>query len=255
MTQPYEFQPQHSGLDRLSGNVASQRIALQINGGALLYGTATPSVEGFDGDFYLRTSTSFIYGPKAAGVWPDGTSLVGATGPAGPIGPVGATGLQGPVGPTGAVGPVGPAGATGPVGNIGPQGPQGTTGSIGPAGTDGKTVRSGSGVPSNGLGVDGDFYVNIAANTIYGPKTAGAWGASTSLVGPAGATGPQGPIGVTGPAGNTGAQGAVGPQGPIGITGPTGATGPQGQAGPQGPVGPPGSDGNAIYFAIALGGA
>jgi hypothetical protein len=71
-------------------------------------------------------------------------------------------------------------------------GPQGATGTTGSAGVDGKTVRSGSGVPSNGLGVDGDFYINTAANTIYGPKASGVWGSSTSLVGPQGTTGANG---------------------------------------------------------------
>jgi hypothetical protein len=53
-------------------------------------------------------------------------------------------------------------------------------------GVDGKTVRSGSGAPAAELGVDGDFYINTAANTLYGPKTTGAWGSATSLVGPQG---------------------------------------------------------------------
>ncbi|MBK8686277.1 MAG: collagen-like protein [Bacteroidetes bacterium] len=59
--------------------------------------------------------------------------------------------------------------------------------------------------------MNGDFYINTATNQIFGPKTAGAWGSGTSLVGPAGATGatgPQGPIGLTG---------ATGPQGPTGL--------------------------------------
>ena len=54
-------------------------------------------------------------------------------------------------------------------------------------------ILSGTGVPSAGLGVDGDFYIDTAANDIYGPKTAGAWGSATDLVGP---QGPAGPIGV-----------------------------------------------------------
>jgi len=32
-------------------------------------------------------------------------------------------------------------------------------------------------------GVDGDFYINTAANTIFGPKAAGVWGSGTSIVG------------------------------------------------------------------------
>jgi hypothetical protein len=67
----------------------------------------------------------------------------------------------------------------------------------GAAGTDGKTVRSGSGAPSAGLGVDGDFYIDTAADTIYGPKDSGSWGSPTSLVGP---TGPAVPLSSTAPA-------------------------------------------------------
>ena len=70
-------------------------------------------------------------------------------------------------------------------------------------GTNENMVWRGSGVPSVGLGANGDFYINTAANTIYGPKTAGVWGSATSLVGPTGATGATGAQGNTGPAGPT----------------------------------------------------
>ena len=65
------------------------------NGNGILSGTAAPTTEGVDGDFYIRTTTNFIYGPKAAGVWPAGVSLVG---------PTGATGATGATGPAGADG-------------------------------------------------------------------------------------------------------------------------------------------------------
>ena len=87
-------------------------------------------------------------------------------------------------------------------------------GGSGTPGADGKSVLNGAGVPSNGLGNDGDFYINTAANTIYGPKAGGVWGAATSLVGPQGATGA---------AGATGAQGPQGDQGPQGIPGTSGS--------------------------------
>lgn len=77
------------------------------DGNTVLYGTAAPTTEGVDGDFYIRTTTNFIYGPKAGGVWPSGTSIVG------PTGATGATGATGPAGPTGATGATGPAGANG----------------------------------------------------------------------------------------------------------------------------------------------
>lgn len=53
----------------------------------------------------------------------------------------------------------------------------------------GNTVLNGSGAPSSGLGNNGDFYIDTTATAIYGPKTAGAWGSSTSLIGSGGGGG------------------------------------------------------------------
>ena len=50
------------------------------DGKTVLYGTVAPTTEGVDGDFYIRTTTNYIYGPKASGTWPSGTSLVGPAG-------------------------------------------------------------------------------------------------------------------------------------------------------------------------------
>jgi hypothetical protein len=51
------------------------------------YGAGAPSSGlGVDGDFYINTNTDTLYGPKASGVWPAGTSLVGPAGPQGPAG-------------------------------------------------------------------------------------------------------------------------------------------------------------------------
>lgn len=77
----------------------------------------------------------------------------------------------------------GGGGATGPPG---PEGPEGPVGPAGPDGADGKTVRNGSGAPAGGLGVDGDFYIDTAADDLYGPKSGGAWGSPVSLIGPMG---------------------------------------------------------------------
>lgn len=53
-------------------------------GTSLLYGSVAPSgLTGNDGDFYIDTVTNYLYGPKAAGVWPAGTPLTAGTGPAG----------------------------------------------------------------------------------------------------------------------------------------------------------------------------
>jgi microcystin-dependent protein len=106
--------------------------------------------------------------------------LTGATGP------TGLTGATGPQGPQGDVGPTGPAGATGATG---PTGATGATGATGPAGADGKTVLNGTGAPGSGIGVDGDFYIDTATETIYGPKSGGVWGSGTSLIGPQGPAG------------------------------------------------------------------
>lgn len=60
-------------------------------------------------------------------------------------------------------------------------------GPAGAAGTNGATVLSGTVNPTAATGANGDFYINTATNTIFGPKATGAWPATgTSLVGPAG---------------------------------------------------------------------
>jgi len=81
------------------------------NGTAVLNGTTPPTtVIGVNGDFYINTATNILYGPKAGGTWPAGTSLVG---PTGPIGTSGATGPQGPIGLTGATGFISSGSASG----------------------------------------------------------------------------------------------------------------------------------------------
>ena len=85
-------------------------------------------------------------------------------------------------------------------------------------GADGKTVLNGTVDPTT-EGVDGDFYINTTSYTVFGPKTGGAWGAGTSIIGP------------QGPAGTDGADGAQGPQGIQGIQGPAGTDGIDGDPG------------------------
>lgn len=120
--------------------------------GFLWTGDGPPASEiGDDGDLYFDTTAWAAYGPKAAGVWGAGTSLIGPqgvqgeTGPQGEQGPQGIqgpqgvqgeTGPQGPKGDTGAQGPKGDKGDTGPQGPQGIQGPQGETGPQGPQGED-----------------------------------------------------------------------------------------------------------------------
>lgn len=85
-------------------------------------------------------------------------------------------------------------------------------------------MRNGTGAPSAGLGVDGDFYIDTEADVIYGPKTSGAWGSPTSLIGPQGPQGETGPQGEQGETGATGATGEQGPQGDPGEGVPAGGT-------------------------------
>ena len=134
-------------------------------------------------------------------------------------------------------------------------------------GTVGNTILNGVVNPTSpDLGQVGDFYINTATSTIFGPKMAispywpaagielsgGAGGSGlpgptgdTGPAGPAGEAGPQGPAGVAGPAGVPGPQGEQGLQGNVGAAGPAGAIGPQGPAGPTGPAGAAGPQGPA----------
>jgi hypothetical protein len=54
------------------------------NGKTILNGTSNPNAAiGTPGDFYLNTATSQLFGPKIAGEWGSGVSLIGPQGPAG----------------------------------------------------------------------------------------------------------------------------------------------------------------------------
>jgi hypothetical protein len=57
------------------------------------------------------------------------------------------------------------------------------------AGGSGNSLHSGSGAPDDSLGANGDFYIDITATALYGPKSADAWPAGISLVGPPGGGG------------------------------------------------------------------
>ena len=111
------------------------------------------------------------------------------------------------------------------------------------------TIRSGAGVPSTKVGVNGDFYIDLNTMNFYGPKKINRWPLPTSLRGPAGAVGPSGVDGKNGStvnatAGTAGSNGAAGPAGPKGDTGATGATGSSsGSAGAKGDTGAAGATG------------
>ena len=223
----------NTGDQDLSGYATTTQLATKANASDVTAGLANKvdkeNGKGLSSNDYTtaeKTKLAAISGNVAGPQGPAGPTglpgAVGATGPAGPqgvagpagndgaVGPQGATGAQGPIGltgPAGATGPQGPIGLTGPSGNDGAVGPQGVTGAQGPigaAGANGKTVINGSTDPAAGTGQDGDFYINTATNTLFGPKVSGAWPSGISLVGPQGATGSAGAQGIQGPTGATG---------------------------------------------------
>lgn len=126
------------------------------------------------------------------------------------------------------------------------------------------TILSGVGAPSNAIGIDGDFYIDIKNSNIYGPKMKKKWPAAISLKGSNGSDGTDGKSGsdgktitnastVAGPSGVQGFQGIpgtpgdIGPKGEQGLRGEVGATGAQGIVGPigvQGPIGLTGATGS-----------
>lgn len=54
-------------------------------------------------------------------------------------------------------------------------GPDGKHFFFGPAAPAGSTVLSGSGAPGGGTGADGNYYFDIDAGQLYGPKASGSW--------------------------------------------------------------------------------
>lgn len=228
------------------------------DGNTILNGVVPPaSFIGVDGDFYIDTSVSRLYGPKVGSSWGSGTSIKGAngtagtpgaTGPTGPTGLTGATGPTGPIGPTGATGPAGNTGATGPIGLTGLTGPQGPIGATGATGIQGNPGVSPGGLtwkgnynPATSYISDDTALYNGSSYWVWNGPVTGvtptANGAQWALLSTGGATGATGPQGLPGSQGATGPAGAQGPIGPIGLTGNTGPTGATGATGIQGPIG------------------
>ena len=187
--------------------------------GATWYsGTSAPSAStGADGDFYLNTSTYDVY-KKASGAWAVSLNIKGATGTTGTAGtngsvwysgstvPASATGTNGDYylytttydvykkssdawsillnikGATGSTGAKGDKGDTGATGDQGPQGVQGVQGIQGQQGTNGSTWYSGTAVPDNSTGVDGDYYFYGSTGDVYN-KSAGVWAVFANIKG------------------------------------------------------------------------
>ena len=102
----------------------------------------------------------------------------------------------------------------------------GTHGKNGRDGQDGNTLLHGMGPPGPQQGRTNDFYIDIKAWHIYGPKRSdGSWSAGVSLTGPPGKRGEDGTDGKDGVDGKNGVDGKDGKDGKIG---PAGERGPRG---------------------------
>jgi hypothetical protein len=188
------------------------------NGYTWYDGVGVPNVAiGIDGDYYLNTSNSDVYN-KITGTWTIILNIQGATGPQGIQGETGAQGQQGTQGIQGNQGIQGETGQQGEQGLQGEQGIQGENGENGTNGTNGYTWYSNSGIPDAGLGVNGDYYLNISNSDIYN-KIANTW---TVVLNIKGTTGSQGIQGIQGATGNTGAKGEQGEAGTNGSNGTNG---------------------------------
>ena len=83
---------------------------------------------------------------------------------------------------------------------------------VGGVGGGGAEILFGSGVPSNGLGADGDAYIDNSAGALYS-KSAGTWSLEVSLKGADGSDGSNGAPGADGSDGSDGIFSAIATQG------------------------------------------
>jgi hypothetical protein len=131
-----------------------------MDGKTVLNGAGAPTTDqGTNGDFYIDTSASAIYGPKTDAGWGNSSSLVGPQGAKGDQGATGTPGSPGATGPQGPQGPPGPAGGDGTadayVGHFGTN----TGGALSATGTEctlgeirltASPARTAGGVPADG---------------------------------------------------------------------------------------------------------
>lgn len=166
-------------------------------GNTILSGSVDPTDSvGNNGDYYINTSTSTLFGPKANGTWPPGVQMGGGTG-SGTGGGVVLTGAGAPANSVGnngdyyldtntwtlygpKVNDVWPAGVTLVTQ---PGGSGGTGGTGGGTAGNGGHILYGSGAPTDDIGVDGDFYFDTTTSTLYGPKAGGKWPTSGVTMG------------------------------------------------------------------------
>ena len=156
-------------------------VAAGADGRTILNGTAAPSSDaGAEGDFFLDTTNSMLYGPKTTSGWGSGVSLIGLTGATGAIGETGATGPQGAKGDTGDTGPQGLQGEKGDTGDTGPQGPIGLTGATGATGAKGDTGDQGIQGEQGPVGPQGEQGPAGSADGFGNNTNWGASGASSN---------------------------------------------------------------------------
>lgn len=178
--------PGEDGTDGVDGAPGTDGTdgAAGAPGSQILTGSGAPDNSlGVENDFYIDTVTGNYY-KKGASVW--GASLGNLKGP---------------------------QGIPGTDGTDGEDGAPGTPGAAGADGADGTNFLSGAGAPSNGLGADGDTYVNVSNGDLY-KKAAGSWGSVIGNV-----KGPQGDPGAAGADGTDGEDGAPGAPGTDGVDG------------------------------------
>jgi hypothetical protein len=132
------------------------------------------------------------------------TVVVGCGGGDGKDGADGRDGAQGSAGPAGVNGK---DGADGVDGKDGATGATGADGQDGADGADGSAILKGTGAPADGVGADGDVYIDTVSRDVY-QKSGGTWSVITNLSG-----GPPGPKGDPGAAGDPGANGTNGTNG------------------------------------------
>lgn len=171
------------------------------DGSTWLFGSAVPSTQGTNGDFYLNTSNFDVYN-KASNVWTKTGNIKGATGA---------------------------QGSKGDKGDPGVQGAKGDTGSTGSKGETGVSMRLKGAWNSTTAYVNDTNYIDIVTSggNTYACKVSNTNVAVTDtskweLLASKGAQGAKG---------DTGATGSVGPKGDQGVQGPKGDQGPKGADG------------------------
>ena len=183
------------GATGATGSQGLQGLA-GTNGISWSTGATVPTTGGVVGDLYLLTTTGDVY-QRGASAWSLLTNIRGTQGAQGEPGTAGSrwyTGAGAPAAGLGVLddlylnatdGAIFTKGATGWSATGGTlRGPQGATGDVGAAG---RSILSGTSDPTT-EGAAGDFYLNTATNTLFGPKTT-TWPAGVSLVGPQGTPG------------------------------------------------------------------